>query len=316
MDNKIVIDSETANQRFDKFLLKYFNKAPKSFVYKMLRKKRIKLNGARAEGSEILSPGDEITLYISPETMDGFMEEKEVKRSAGELLVVYEDKNILICNKQKGLLTHSQSAGDTDTLIDRVVYYLHQKGEYIPTKQSTFAPIAANRLDRNTSGIIVCGKNLQAAQALNLCFKERKIEKYYVAVAKGQIKEKLVLTGFHKKDEKTNTVNITQTGGGKEVVTEIEPIKTTADYTVVRVHLITGRTHQIRAHLQSIEHPIIGDLKYGDVKTNSFYKKNYGVTNQLLHASELVFKEENGILEYLYDKRFTAAQPHVFDKFI
>ena len=170
---EIKISEKEENQRLDKFLLKYFNKAPKSFVYKMLRKKRIKLNGAKAEGSEIITNGDVLSMYLSEETMDSFMEAKTVNKAQRHFGIVYEDDNILIVSKPAGLLTHPQSPQDKETLIDQILYYLHEKGEYSADKEASFTPAVCNRLDRNTGGIVIAGKNLQTVQAVNKAIAQR-----------------------------------------------------------------------------------------------------------------------------------------------
>ena len=157
--NEIRVSKDDSGQRIDKYLMKYFNKANKSFIYKMLRKKRIKLNNARAEGNEILSEDDRIQMYLAEETMDSFMEEKTVSKIQCSFGIVYEDANIIVVNKPAGLLSHAESKEDQNTLIDQILYYLYQKGEYIPHKESTFTPALCNRLDRNTSGAVILRPN-------------------------------------------------------------------------------------------------------------------------------------------------------------
>jgi len=308
IDNQIIIDVLNANQRLNKFLMKYLNKADKSFIYKMLRKKRIKLNGGKADGSELLCEGDVITFYISPETLkELYAPNNAVSMYFGKSLptpiIIYENEDILIANKPSGLLTHAEKKGD-DTLIDRVSYYLHKKGEYDPFKQGSFAPVCANRLDRNTSGIVACAKNLPAAQLLAETFRTRNAFKYYIAVVYGKIGVKVVVHNYLYKDFETNKVEV-QNHIGKEALTEIEPMKAGDDFTVVKIHLHTGRTHQIRAHLQSIGHPIIGDPKYGNKKINDIYKKTHNIRNQMLHAYELT----------VMGQTFNAAPPNEFNLF-
>jgi len=319
-DNRITINALNANQRFDKFLLKYMNQAGKAFIYKMLRKKRIKLNGGKAEGNEILQEGDIITFYIAPETIEGMFEQRPVGANIALPAlpppnIIFEDDNILIADKPSGLLIHAEKLGD-DTLIDRVINYLHQKGVYDPTQQGSFAPVCANRLDRNTSGIVACAKNLPSAQALAAAFRERNTKKYYVAVVCGKVDKKVVVHNYLSKDSTTNTVgaNSVRPPNAKEALTEFEPIKIGTNYTVVKVLLHTGRTHQIRAHLQSIGHSIIGDPKYGNKQVNDFYRKKYGITSQLLHAAELTIID-TGFLSYLSGRTFTAPLPKEFNHF-
>jgi len=330
MNNKnvITIQPDSAGQRFDKFLLKYFNKASKSFVYKLLRKKRIKLNGAKAEGGEILQPGDVVSFYISPETMAKFQEEQTVNRDVPGLDIVFEDENILVCDKPRGVLVHPEKKGDVDTIIGRLRAHVHQCRARRPRRAAPgrprraapdaqeFMPTAVNRLDRNTGGLVVCAKTLKAAQVLSEMFRERNISKYYICVVVGVVNETLVLRGKHTKDNDTNTAVITNESadGGKEVITEITPIKHGLGYTVLRVKLITGRAHQIRAHLASIGHPIIGDRKYGDKAANARY--GHVTDGQLLHANELVFGGVAGELDHLSGRRFECKLPEIFNEFL
>jgi 23S rRNA pseudouridine955/2504/2580 synthase len=309
MDELIIAEND-ANQRLDKFLLKYMNQSTKSFLYKMLRKKRIKLNGKKAEGSERLCPGDQIQLYLSGETIGGLMREKQISQSAGALDVVFEDDNILVCNKPAGVLSQPEKPGDSDTVVDRLLKYLAETGQYQPNKTSVFTPAICNRLDRNTSGLILCGKNLPAVQALNEAIKNRRIDKYYIAAVHGSIPKKMLLTGQLRKDAAENTAVIG--AEGHEILTEIAPVYLGAHHTVLRVKLITGKTHQIRAHLQSIGHPVIGDRKYGDGRLNRAFRAKY----QLLHAQEVVFQETGGFLGYLFDKRIVSPLPLWYNRFI
>jgi len=286
-DNTVTIGALNANQRLDKFLFKYFNKAEKSLVYKLLRKKRIKLNSGKAEGNELLNDGDVITFYLAPETIESLYDgaaspassrNHAKKRGGVPPVVIYEDANLLIANKPAGLLTHSETVNDTDTFIDRVIAYLRDKGEYTPA-QGVFAPVCCNRLDRNTSGIIACAKNLPMAQKLNEAFKQRETVKIYTAVVCGRLS--------NDAGSKMPPLRIDMPIEGKDALTEVMPMfcgeRNGAKFTVVKVRLHTGRQHQIRLHMKHIGHPIIGDPKYGDPKLN----KTFGMRFQLLHASEL-----------------------------
>ncbi len=294
-----------ANQRLDKYLLKLFNKAPKSFIYKMLRKKRIKLNGGRAEGHELLAVGDEIKFYLAEETMLDFMEERRLNPSTLPIEVVYEDENILAAYKPCGVLSHSESADDSDTMIDRILNYLHDKNEFSIEKDSTFVPALSNRLDRNTSGIVLCGKNLPSVQELNRAIAENKIQKFYYALVSGELSSG-ELSGFIAKDEKTNKASILsqESENTKPVITKYKQIATNKSYSLMEVQLITGRTHQIRVHLASILHPIVGDVKYGGKMGLSKF--------QLLHAKRIVFGELSGHLRYLSGKKIESSLPQEF----
>lgn len=309
---EVLITNGEANQRLDKFLFKYFNAASRSFIYKMLRKKRIKLNRKKAEGSEILTEGDSIGFYLAPETMEVMMAERERPPHAKAPDIVYEDENILILNKPAGLLSHPESKDSEDTLIGRALYYLYEQQEYCSAKDSTFVPALCNRLDRNTSGLVLCGKNLASVQEMNRLIAQRSIDKFYVTIVKGMVTKPGTLTGTHRKDEAANKAAITDELGGKEAITAYEPIQWSRDITLLRVKLITGKTHQIRAHLASIEHPVLGDPKYGDRELNERLKKEYGVNRQLLHSDTIVFHVETGPLRYLDGRAFHTKPDGLF----
>ncbi len=308
---EIIITKNDSGQRADKFLLKYFSKAPKSFVYKMLRKKRIKLNGAKAEGAEMLAEGDKIQMYLSDETMEGFKEEKIIKKVTADISVIYEDENIVAVNKPAGLLSHAEKAGDIDTLIDRILSYLNQKGEYDPKIENTFVPALCNRLDRNTSGIVIAGKNSDALRQINEAVKFKSIKKYYKTLVCGKMEKGGVLQDFYEKNTQSNKARV---GGkaGKVITTIYNPIKTNGKYTLAEVELITGKSHQIRVHMASAGFPIIGDVKYGNAAQNEYFRKKVRVKRQMLHAYKMIFKGLKGELEYLNGKTITADVPEDF----
>lgn len=308
---EIVITKEQENQRLDKFLLKYLNTAKKSFIYKMLRKKRIKYNNKKAEGNEILKCEDRLQFYLSEETIDKFMEEKEVYEAKRHFGIVYEDDNILIVSKPAGLLTHPEKNTDRDTLIDQILYYLYQKGQYDASKEACFVPAVCNRLDRNTSGLVIAGKNLTAVQEINQAIAQHKVEKLYLTMVKGVITQKQELTAYIVKNEENNQVSVFENEhiGSKKIVTQYEPLKTAEEYTLLKVKLITGKSHQIRAHLKAIGHCVAGDRKYGEKEINDLLKQKYALSNQFLHAYMLVWKQKEGHLSYLYGKEWTAPLP-------
>lgn len=309
---EIKIPEKEAGQRLDKFLLKYFNEAPKSFVYKMLRKKRIKHNGAKAAGSEIINEGDILTFYLAEETMGGLMSEKKLTPAKRSLDIAYEDENILIVNKPSGLICHPDKDKKTDTLIDRLLLYLNEKGEYIPSAENAFTPALCNRLDTNTGGLVILGKSLRAAKSVNLAIKNNGIKKFYIAVAVGSVKSG-TYTGYIIKDEKNNksTVSKTKLKGAKEIITRITTIKDTGELSLLNIELTTGRSHQIRAQLSVLGHPLLGDKKYGGL-TNKAFCDAYGLKEQFLFAEKMVFYEKDGLLSYLYGKEVKAKLPGVF----
>lgn len=313
----LVVTEQEAGQRLDKLLAKYLNLAGKGFIYKMLRKKNITLNGKKCDGSEKLAVGDEIKLFLSDETIEKFSQTSIQKVKETALDILYEDEHILLINKPSGML--SQKAKETDeSLVEYVISYLLKTGFLSPETLKTFRPSVCNRLDRNTSGLIVAGKSLAGLQIMASVFKDRSIHKYYQCVVKGNLTEKKIITGFLTKDEKTNQVTISkeERKGSSAIMTEYEPLahtkKDDREYTLLKVTLITGRTHQIRAHLASIGHPIVGDYKYGDAKVNETARKQYGIRSQMLHSFQILFPELPEPLNYLSGRTFSAPLPAEF----
>ena len=312
------VTANEAGQRLDKLLAKFLNQAPKSFLYKMMRKKNIVLNGKKCTGNEKLKPGDSIKLFFSDETIEKFSAETYVtpkKEKINMLPIIYEDEQVLLMNKPVGVL--SQKAKDSDvSAVEILINYLIETNQLSKEQFRTFHPSICNRLDRNTSGILVAGKTLPALQEMNRFFKERTIAKYYRCLVKGRvIKNEDYIKGYLVKDQKTNKVSITKkkTEEGVPIETEYCVIQSNDEVSLLEVHLITGKTHQIRAHLASIGHPIIGDYKYGDKQINEMYRQEYGLKSQLLHAYRLEMPSSDGSLAYLNDKKFVAELP---DKFI
>lgn len=307
---EIIIAKKEEKQRLDKFLLKYINKASKAFLYKMLRKKRIKLNGKRAAGNEILADGDRITLYFSEETVAALQQERQIFKAERHFSILYEDENILAVSKPAGLLTHPENADERNTLSDQIVYYLYEKGEYSPETEKGFLPAVANRLDRNTSGVVLAGKNLPALQALNRAAVERRLDKLYYTIVKGRLSRDGVLQGYYGRDGSHRKTEVSKEEMGAEVLTKVRTLCYRDGYSLLEVTLLTGKTHQIRAHLAGIGHPVVGDRKYGDAKINQYFKEKYGLSNQFLHAHCIIYKQQEGTLGYLYGKSFTAPMPH------
>ena len=290
---EIVINENEAGQRLDKFLGKLLKEAPASFYYKMLRKKNIVLNGKKATGNEKLTAGDSIKLFLSDETFEKFAGKRQTNDLAASvpniaLEIVYEDHDVLAINKPAGML--SQKAKKEDISANEyILQYLLERGTITRESLHKFKPSVCNRLDRNTSGILVAGKTLNGLQQMSKAFRERSMEKYYLAIVAGHISKPRRIEGFLKKDEKNNQVTILSepSNDAKPIITEYRPLKLVGQVTLLEVHLITGRSHQIRAHLASIGHPVIGDTKYGNPRLNREFLKNAGVTHQLLHAYRL-----------------------------
>ncbi|WP_310603424.1 RluA family pseudouridine synthase [Anaerosporobacter sp.] len=312
----IIVSKNEANQRLDKLLAKYLNKAPKSFLYKMLRKKNITLNGKKADGSEKLEEQDEIKLFFSDDTIAKFSEVSVEEVEEG-IQIIYEDENILLINKEVGMLSQKAEKDDV-SLVECIISYLLKSNQLTKEELRSFKPSICNRLDRNTSGLVVAGKTLIGLQTMAELFKERTIDKYYHCIVKGTIEQSQRINGFLYKDEKTNKVSITDriVKGADPIATEYVPLKTNGAYTLLQVKLITGKTHQIRAHLQSIGHPIIGDYKYGNRNVNEQMKKQFSLENQLLHAYRIHFPQLEGACSNLSDKEFVAERPALFERIV
>lgn len=329
------VNENEAGQRLDKLLAKYMNQAPQSFFYKMMRKKNITLNKKRCTGAERLAVGDEIQLFLSDETIEKFSGKPSLPLPPGSprpgsrsepgfargngrprsLSIIYEDEHILLINKPAGML--SQKAKDTDySLVEAVINYLVDSRHISLEQLRTFRPGVCNRLDRNTSGLVAAGKSLAGLQIMSAAFKDRSLHKYYQCVVAGKVKERQVITGFLIKDEAANKVTISaaELPGSSPIMTEYVPTAGNEDYTLLTVTLITGRTHQIRAHLASIGHPIVGDSKYGDPKVNEAARKKYGIRSQMLHSWKLVMPKLPEPMENLSGKVFTAPLPQTFER--
>lgn len=315
---KIVVSPNEAGQRMDKLLAKYLSEAPKSFFYKMLRKKNITLNGKKAEGNEKLKVGDEITFFLSDETFEKFTgkkqkiskEVRQAVKSEWKLSVLYEDEHLLFMDKPAGVL--SQKARPEDlSLNEYMIAYLLREHAISEEELATFKPSVCNRLDRNTSGIVAAGKSLKGLQQLGEMFRERTMGKYYLTIVSGVILEETRVHGYLKKEEKTNKVLIRQEpfADAQEIETAYRPLAHTEKWTLLEVHLITGRTHQIRAHLASLGHPIIGDGKYGSKKINEQMRQNYHLEHQLLHAWRMEFGDTKDALSKVANRTIYAPIP-------
>lgn len=327
---ELEINANEAGQRFDKFLKKYLKEAPDSFIYKMLRKKNIVLNGKRSDGKEKLAAGDSVKLFLADETIDKFSgsrhsEKSDVKSLSRAKLcrqitpeILYEDRHVLLINKPSGVLSQKASPGGI-SMVEYVTAYLLESRQLTKEELRAFSPSVCNRLDRNTSGILAAGKTLAGLQALSELFRERAMGKYYLCIVKGELRETAHIRGFLKRDIKTHKVAVSEKREGEDwmpIETEYAPLSRNSRMTLLKVRLITGRTHQIRAHLASEGHPVLGDYKYGDRGFNETFRKRYQVTDQLLHAYEMRMPKLGDPLFGLSEKCITAPVPALFWRLI
>lgn len=305
---ELLIERNESEQRLDRFLKKYLADASQGFIYKMIRKKNIKVNGKKAIPDMMLHEGDLVQLYLADETIDKFRGSQDKPRSRVRLDIIYEDENLVLINKPIGLLSHGTGEEYEDNVVDGLVGYLIDKGEYVPRLEKTFTPSICNRLDRNTSGIIIGAKNYQSLQLVNQAIKEGKVGKYYKTIVKGRIDKDFEHKAFLTKDEENNKVHIREedTEGAKEIWTRFRVLDRSKGYTLLEVELITGRTHQIRSHLSSLGYPVIGDRKYGNRMENERFNRSHNLVNQWLHGYRVVFEGLREPLEYLNGKSFIA----------
>lgn len=319
---KIVITENQAGQRLDRFLKKYFNNASLGTIYKLIRKD-VKINGRRGNESTMLAQGDELTLYVSGETAAGLRKEKPRVKVKKQFKIAYEDENVLVAEKPFGLLTHGDRTEKKNHLANQVIDYLIEKGDYNPRRETTFVPAPANRLDRNTTGLVVFGKNAAALQTLNRMIREKdRIHKLYLTIVAGRLERPVRLKAKMTKDTGKNMVSVlSEEEEGKVMETIARPLAHAnwkgRDYTLTEVEILTGRTHQIRAHLAKAGYPVIGDVKYGDRKVNAIMEKEFGLTTQLLHAYKLIFEEDSsdqGIQALCLPKTVESQMPPDFER--
>lgn len=305
---KITISSKEANQRVDKYVKKFLNEAPLSFIYKLFRKKDVKINGHWVKENYILNEGEELTIFVTDAQIEEFNKPREIEKVTLNHQIVYEDENVLIVNKPRGLLVHGDEGEKKLTLANQVINYLYFKGEYDPKNDHGFVPAPAHRLDRNTSGLVCFAKNLVSLQELEDLFKEKEeITKEYKALVVGKFEGSRHIDAPLLKDQKTGLVRISKQGKNAETIVKFA--ENHGDFTLVNVQILTGRTHQIRVHLASIGYPVVGDAKYGDFKANKEVREKYKFENQFLTAYKLSFKNLKGHLSYLSGKSFEVELP-------
>ena len=364
---ELQITGQDAKQRLDKYLKRVFPEMGTSFMYKMLRKKNITLNKKKATGAEQIQVGDVVQCFFSDETFDKFagvlVSESNMnnagtpkndemsngndfgnKKSAFEygvvgecqraydtlkgIAVIYEDEHILLLDKPAGVLSQKAKPEDL-SLNEWMIGYLLEKGTVSADSLKRFKPSVCNRLDRNTSGLVICGKTLTGSREMSRMLKDRSLQKYYRTYVHGRIEGKKTLTAFHRKDAKNNQAaicyNVSEADKKEydEIITAYRSIESKKDYSYLEIELITGKTHQIRAHLSAYGHPIVGDSKYGVIRgvgknERTFLSSEKTVNypkHQLLHAYRIVFPKLEDDLAYLSGKEFVCEEPKVFMRF-
>ena len=314
---QITVNKNSAGQRIDRFLQKSFPLLTQGMICRLIRKKDIKVGGKRTEPAYKLCEGDEITIYAKDELLGTKAKSSSFSGDAPDINVIYEDENILLADKPVGLLVHEDSGGNERTLIAGIQRYLYEKGEYEPENEMSFAPALCNRIDRNTGGIVIAAKNAESLRILNQKVRDRELVKLYLCAVSGvPDKKEDTLTAYLYKDAKENRVVISEkkTPENRTVVTKYRVLAVNDDGdSLLEVDLVTGRTHQIRAHMAYIGHPLLGDGKYGSNRVN----KDKGYKYQALYSYKLRFKftTDAGILSYLDGQEFTVKDVWFLEKF-
>lgn len=308
---RVEIGANEAGQRIDKFIRKWLKDVPLSAIYRSLRKGDIKVNGKKVKEKYSLSEGD----IVETREISSSIKKEEFKRIDNKLKITYEDENMLIVEKWPGVLVHSDSKNGEPTLTDYVLSYLFDKGDYEPEKEVTFTPAPCNRLDRNTSGIVLFGKNYESLRLLNEMIRERRIKKYYEALVMGRINDG-IYEAYISKDEDSNISKVYDSPkpNTKKIAMEVKTVQSCGTYSFIEIDLITGRSHQLRAHLSFLKHDIVGDTKYGNKEINSFYVNRYGLNYQYLYAYKMVFKDCPQSLKYMENKTISESIPPVLKK--
>ena len=308
---RIEIGPNEAGQRTDKFMRKVLGDVPLSKIYKAFRKGDIRVNGSKIKEKHSLAEGDIVeTKYITSE-----FKKEEFVRVDNKLKITFEDANILMVEKWPGVLVHADKKGGEPTLTDYALSYLYDKGDYKPENEITFTPAPCNRLDRNTSGMVIFGKNFKSLKLLNEMIRDRNIEKYYMALVSGRIKDG-IYEGYIYKNEDANISQVFNEPkpDTKRIAMDVKTIESCGTFSLLDINLLTGRSHQLRAHLSMLGNPILGDPKYGNKKVNSYFNNKYGLDSQYLYAYKLIFKNCPEDLSYMENKTIAESLPPALKK--
>ncbi|APC41426.1 RluA family pseudouridine synthase [Clostridium estertheticum] len=308
---RIEIGANEAGQRTDKFMRKVLGDVPLSKIYKAFRKGDIRVNGSKIKEKHSLVEGDIVeTKYITSE-----FKRDEFVRIDNKLKITFEDANILMVEKWPGVLVHADKKDGEPTLTDYALSYLFDKGDYKPENEITFTPAPCNRLDRNTSGMVIFGKNFKSLKLLNEMIRDRNIEKYYMALVSGRIKDG-IYEGYIYKNEDANISQVFKEPkpDTKRIAMDVKTIESCGTFSLLDINLLTGRSHQLRAHLSMLGNPILGDPKYGNKKINSFFNNKYGLDSQYLYAYKLIFKNCPEDLSYMENKTIAESLPPALKK--
>lgn len=306
------ITENEKEQRLDRYLQKYLDKASQSLIQKWIRTKKVKVNRSKADPQTVLKKGDVVNLFIYDEVLEPYRTKRSEKKSRLKLNILYEDENIAILVKDINQLVHPASPSDYGlTLVDAFIEYLIINEQFHPRMEKTFRPAIANRLDRNTRGLVIGCKNAATLRQVNERIFKHDIRKFYRTIVSGKITKPMELKSYLKKDDQKNMVRASSSAeDAKWSVTKVIPIRSSGDYTVLEIELITGRTHQIRSQLAHVGHPIIGDTKYGKAAIN----KKAPIEHQYLIANKLIFNGFAGALEYLNNQEFSIPYDHELEQ--
>lgn len=310
----INIDNSNSNQRVDRFIMKLMPNMSKNHIQKLIRTKKVKVNKKRTEPDYNLKIDDVVNIYLYDEVIEKYQDNRVYSAEDFNLDIIYEDDDLILINKKTGVLSHAANPQDYGkNIVDMMVSYLIKTNQFTPTQNSTFTPALVNRLDRNTSGVVVGAKTYDSLKYFNDLFKKHEITKIYETIVVGNLKDQTIDLALEKDNDKNKSV---VNSSGKKSMTKVWNVKNFGKYSLVNVDLLTGRTHQIRAHLSHINHPIIGDIKYGNRDVNKYFKNKYDLNFQLLHSYKLIFPEKMEKYQKYESIVFESKRDDLFEKIL